>query len=347
VPLPGEPGSVEFMAAYQAALAAFEGAHTDIGARRTQPGTVAAAVACYFGSRLYADLAPETKRSRRAILEKFRERFGNGILATLTRRRVEAILDAIGTPHGRKNLMAALRAVFAACIPAGLIDADPTAGIRTKVPASDGYRTWSKADIAQYEAHHPIGTKERLAFALLLHTGQRRGDVVRMGRQHITSDGHIMVRQQKTGTTLPIPLHPALQEILAATPTTNLTFLTTDKGHPFAGNNFSAWFRKRCADAGLPPGLSAHGLRKACLTHLAEAGCTAHQIAAISGHKTLRETQRYCAAADQKRLAEDAMRKQLESEQSERKIRKPKSSVSQTLSQLVESKGREKERNGK
>jgi len=46
---------------------------------------------------------------------------------------------------------------------------------------------------------------------------------------------------------------------------------------------------------------SAHGLRKAAARRLAEAGCTEHEIAAITGHASLREVQRYTKAADQKR----------------------------------------------
>jgi integrase len=126
----------------------------------------------------------------------------------------------------------------------------------------------------------------------LLFTGQRRGDVIRMGRQHV-HDNWMKVRQQKTGASLDVPLDPALQEILAATPTSNMTFLTTSHGQPFAAHHFTTWFRAACRQAGLPPGLTAHGLRKACCRRLAEKGCTPHEIAAISGHASLAEVARY------------------------------------------------------
>ena len=139
---------------------------------------------------------------------------------------------------------------------------------------------------------------------LLRYTGQRRGDIIRMGRQHIRG-GFIQVRQQTTSAVLEIPLHPALQEILAAHPAEHLTFLTTVYGQPFTAAGFTGWFRDRCREAGLPLGLSAHGLRKCC--RLAEAGCSAKQIGAISGHLSLKEVERYTRAAEQKRLAADAM----------------------------------------
>jgi integrase len=251
------------------------------------------------------------------------------------------MLNWIESPFVRKNTLKALRCLVAACLPAGLIDNDRTIGVRVKVKATAGYATWTEADIAQFEAHHPIGTKERLAFGLLLFTCQRRGDVIRMGRQHLYYDDDgsmkMKVRQQKTGRPLELPVIPPLREAMAATPATNMTFLTTSHGQPFTANHFTTWFRKACREAGLPPGLTAHGLRKACCRHLAEAGCTAHQIMAISGHMSLTEAARYTKDAEQKRLASEGMNA-LEKEQNERKTGKPESPKLANLSQAIESK---------
>src|SRR4029453_16436721 len=104
--------------------------------------------------------------------------------------------------------------------------------------------------IEQFETMHAIGTRARLAFALLLYTGQRRSDVVTIGRQHIR-DGYLQIRQQKTGVELAIPVLPALQAIIADTPKDNLTFLTTQFGKPFTSNGFGNWFRIQCDAAGL------------------------------------------------------------------------------------------------
>jgi site-specific recombinase XerD len=94
---------------------------------------------------------------------------------------------------------------------------------------------------------------------------------------------------------------------LEATPSAHLTFLTTASGKPFSAAGFTNWFRDMCNDAGLPRGTSAHGLRKAACRRLAEAGCSANVIASISGHASLREVQRYTAAADQVRMARSAI----------------------------------------
>lgn len=123
-----------------------------------------------------------------------------------------------------------------------------------------------------------------------------------LGRQHIR-DGLLQLRQQKTGATLVIPVRPELVAVLEATPSNHLTFLTTATGNPFSAAGFTNWFREMCNEAGLPRGTSAHGLRKAACRRLAEAGCSANVIASISGHASLREVQRYTAAADQVRMA--------------------------------------------
>ena len=237
------------------------------------------------------------------------------------------------TPHAARSFLKALRAVVAIARRTGIRDDDPTEGIRVKVRATAGFRTWAEDDIARFETVYPIGSRARLAFALLLFTGQRRGDVIRLGRQHVKG-GFMTVRQGRTGATVVIPLHPELQAILAASEAGNLTFLTTATGKPFAPGAFTNWFGTLCRAAGLPLGLSAHGLRKAMCRRLAEAGCSANQIAAISGHVTLREVARYTKAADQKRMARDAM--EAITGTPERKPLRPKL---ETLSQVIEKKG--------
>ena len=98
-------------------------------------------------------------------------------------------------------------------------------------------------------------------FELLLLTGQRRGDVVRMGCQHV-KDGWIRVCQEKTGTEIEIPMHPELARAIGALPKTNMTFLVTAYGAPHTPAGFGNWFREQCDHARLKH-CSAHGLRKA------------------------------------------------------------------------------------
>jgi len=303
VRLPGVVGSVEFMEAYQAALAA---APAVIGAStRSKPGSVSAAIAEYYGSQAFRSLTGGTPAKRRAILERFREQYGHKPLASLPRDFIVALIDSMA-PHSARNWLKTFRHFIRWCESRKQVRSDPTLGIRIKTPNSDGHHTWSEDEIAQYEAAHPIGSKARLALALGLYTAQRRGDVVRMGRQHIRN-GELMVRQSKTNAALLIPVLPDLAAIIDATPTGHLTLLVTKTGKSYGANDFSEQFRKWCDDAGLPVECSFHGLRKAALTRLADAGKSVHQIAAVSGHKTLKEIERYTRAADQRRLAREAL----------------------------------------
>jgi len=194
---------------------------------------------------------------------------------------------------------------------------NPTLGVEREKVKTAGYPTWSEVQIARFEERYPVGTKERLAFGLLLYTGQRRGDVIRTGPLHIHK-GILTIDQGKMEGNetahLEIPVHPKLQAIIDATPTVGLkTFLVTAFGRPFTPNGFGKWFRTQCDQAGCA-GVSAHGLRKACARRLAEIGCTAHEIASITGHASLAEVERYTRAADRKRLAGSAMRKLVQGE---------------------------------
>ncbi len=305
MPLPGLPWSPEFMAAYEAAIA--KTPRVDIGSSRTVAGTVNAVVIGYFGSAAFHNLAPASRRQYRDILERFRREHGDKRIGTLERRNVMAMLDAkSGTPGAARDFLRCLRVVIRYAMNIGLRAEDPTIGIRVAQPKTDGWHTWTEDDIATFEARYPINSKPRLALALLLFTGQRRADVIRLGPQH-ARDGVLSVRQQKTGAALAIPVTAALATVLEATPKSHLTFLVTDRGEPFQPATFTKWFGRCCDAAGLPKGCSAHGLRKAACRRLAEAGCSANEIAAISGHASLREVERYTRAADQARMARNAV----------------------------------------
>ncbi len=217
------------------------------------------------------------------------------------------VVAKAATPAAARNFLNTIRSLLQFAVDVGTRPDNPAIGVRRVKIKTDGYRTWTEDDIAAFEARHPVGTRARLALGLLLYTGQRRSDIVQMGRQHIR-DGVLYLRQQKTGASLAIPVHPGLQAVLDATPSEHLTFLTTRGGSPFTPAGFTNWFREVCNEAGLPSGTSAHGLRKAACRRLAEAGCSASVIAAISGHRSLNEVQRYTAAADQLRMARAGMK---------------------------------------
>jgi integrase len=311
IPLPGLPGSEEFMAAYQAALAGIM-APREIGASRTKPGTVNAAIVGYYQSLAFRELAPSTQYQRRLILEKVRNEVGERQIAGLDGKLVARRFSGM-KPVAARGWLKALRGLLEFAVAEGFRTDNPIQGIKLTKHRERSYHPWTPEEIAQFEAHHPIGTKPRLAFALLLDTVQRRGDVIRLGPQHVR-DGAIHIRQQKTGRELVIPIRPSLQAVLDATVCEHLTFLVAEHGKPYTGTNFSHTFRLWCDAAGLPKRCTVHGLRHAGGYRLANDGATQHQIMAWTGHTTLSQVQRYTAAFDQAKLARQAIGLETKSE---------------------------------
>lgn len=305
VALPGLPWSPEFMAAHSAAIEA----KIENGAVKTVPDSMNALIVSYYRSPDFLGLRPITQQTYRNLIERIRREHGEKPVALLGREHVKRIMAMFADrPDAANRWLKMLRVLMRHAVEAGFRKDNPAVGIRKLKTKSEGFRTWTEEEISTFYGAFAIGTRERLAFDLLLFTGQRRGDVVRMGRQHVR-DGVLVIRQSKTGTEVEIPLMPELRQSLDLLPAGQLVFLMTGQGKPFTAAGFTNWFRDTVSAAGLPIGLSAHGLRKAACRRLAEAGCTAPQLMAISGHKTLAEAQRYIEAANRKALAEEGMKK--------------------------------------
>jgi integrase len=315
--LKGTPWSPVFMEQYALALDSVKEQANSVGAERTVPGSLNALIVKYYRSPEFRGLKASTQTARRSIVEPFRHQHGTKPVARLTRAHIKDIIGAkADTPEAANSLLKVLRVILKYAVEDGMILNNPAVGVKRYRSRGEGIHTWGEEEIAQFQARHPLNTRPGLALALLLYTVQRRGDVIRLGWQHVKGDV-IALRQDKTDKALHLPIHPELQRALTATPRTNLTFLVTASGRPFSGPSFTNWFKQQCKHAGLPQ-CSAHGLRKAGATRLANAGCSTDQIRAITGHKTLSEVERYTRAADQHRLARQALDIQLGSEREQK-----------------------------
>ena len=195
--LSGAPWSDDFMRQYAAAL---HGVAAEIGKDRTIPGSVDALAVSYY-KLVFPRLKISTQAERRWIIERFRGEHGTKPVRLLKREHIAAIIAARSeTPHAANNLLKTLHTLFEHAIAVNMITSNPAADVKKFRIQSDGFRPWTEAEVAQYVAYHPVGSRALLALALLL-TGQRRSDVVRMGWQHI-ADGAIAVKQEKTGSPL-------------------------------------------------------------------------------------------------------------------------------------------------
>lgn len=298
--LPGSFGSAEFQAAYYAILAG-----RPVEARAIAPkSSLRWLVDRYLESGRFTKLSPETQEMRRRVLLSICKTGGNldfrGITADDVQRgkvRREA------TPGAAVNYVKIMRALFEFAKDSTWVTENPAAGIKAKAPETDGHHTWTVDEVERYQAKHPIGTQARLALDLMLYTGFRRGDAVKLGKQHIR-DGLITFRTNKRGVTVQIPLLPPLAASIAATETGDLALLCTSRQQPWAKESFGAWFGEQCIAAGVLG--RAHGLRKAGATIAAENGANEFQLAAMYGWTDTRMALVYIKKASKKRLAEQA-----------------------------------------
>lgn len=301
-------GTAAFEAEYQAAIIASETAAPT--PHKTNPGTFRWLVMQYIKSGEFAQLELSTQTVRRRIFDHLCATYGDGLLAQLESKHIRKIRDAKAAfPAAANSRLKLLRVLFKWAIEAGLVTSNPAKDVPRLKIKSDGFHAWTEDELLQYEARHLPGTKARLALAILLFTGTRRSDAVRLGRQMETTvliDGQhtraLRFRQKKTNKWLTLPILKPLADEIARHNVSGLTYLLTDYGRSFSPAGFGNWFRERCDEAGLTQ-CSAHGLRKAGATRAANNGATASELKAVFGWASIEEAERYTKTADQQRLA--------------------------------------------
>ena len=223
---------------------------------------------------------------------------------------MDLLAEKSDTPNAANNLRKRLIQLLDHAIALEWRTDNPAKAVKPYAIESGGHHAWDEGEIARFFEVYGPGTMAHRAVTLMLYAGAARVDVVKLGKASLKGD-RIEYTRQKTvrhgGVPVSIPVHPDLAAVLAECRDT-WTFLETAQGAPRSAAGLGNSMREWCDKAGLPE-CSAHGLRKACARRLAEAGATAHQIAAVTGHKTLAEVQRYTESALREGLADDAMGK--------------------------------------
>lgn len=296
--LPEGYGTPEFLAAYTLALSGDRPAQRPTG----QHGTVAWLISRYRESSAWKALAPGTKVQREGILRALPS---DGAVAAITRKAIIAGMDR-RKPDAANVFLFTLRHLFEWAVYAEHVKADPTIGVKRINVKRDGFHVWTDEEIGRFEGRWPLGTRERLAFDLLLYTGIRRADAVRVGRPHVR-DGGLRFRTSKGGVEVCIPILAPLARSIEATQTGDLTFICTARGLPMDANVFTVWFRNAAKLAGCPG--SAHGLRKASATRMAEAGGTTSELKASYGWVTNAMPELYTKTAERAEMATRGMAK--------------------------------------
>ncbi|WP_119270900.1 tyrosine-type recombinase/integrase [Taklimakanibacter deserti] len=298
-----EFGTEEFRRAYDEAMA---GRAVVKPKTKIAEGSALWVCRAYYQSTWFLNkLGESSQEVRRRILDRWAEALDDRPFRLITKQHVLGwIDDRADRPEAANNFLKALRGLFAFAVERRFIAADPTAGIKKIITETDGFHVWTEDEVDKFEARHPVGSKARLALALLLYTGVRRSDLVTLGPQ--MNDGFHRVKQRKTKRVIMLPIIDELASVIAASPCGSTTYLVTQHGRPFSAKGFGARMRKWCDDAGLPQ-CTAHGLRKVGATRAADRGASERQLMAIFGWSTVEQASVYTRAADQKRMASAAI----------------------------------------
>jgi len=295
--MPGEFNSIEFFAAYDAALK---------GARPARSGhaegTYSAALrSYYYASQTWAALRPATQRIKRHVLNGIEPALGGSRLRDWKRGDIAAGRDKrAATPAAAEMFVKSLRSFFAWALEAGLVSSNPTDGVTVVASSTGGFAPWTEDDVAAYRAHWPLGTRQRLAFEVLRETGLRRGDAVRIGVPHVR-DGIIRVATEKTGERVSLPVSDVLAAAIEAGPIGEKTFIASVAGKPMTKESFGTIFREWCDAAGVSK--SAHGVRKAAATADAMDGYSDAELDAKFGWTGRKMAAHYTRTVNRERLS--------------------------------------------
>jgi len=319
--LAAPPNSPAFWAEYKQARDNPPPPTAALASRRK--GSMAWLAAQYRQSAEFKQLSQSTRYSRGKIIDRILRNIhrdatmadGDLPFAMMEKRHVvERRDDLADRPESANGVVRTLRRIFAWAIEAGHAAENPASGVTLLRPRNpEGFHAWTMAEVQQYMDRHPLGARARLALAILLYTGVRRSDAVRLGRQmECVYDGVPCLewtefkgrqRQRKLTT---IPILPALREAIDACPSGSMIYLPTARGTPYTPESFGNLFRTWCDQAGLKQ-CSAHGLRKAGATMAANNGASEHTLMAIFGWTTTKQASVYTRTADRKRLARQGM----------------------------------------
>lgn len=309
IPLPLPLYSEVFWITYRRAEEDSAAPAAPLGAERMKAGCVGELVARYYESGAFTSLAQSTQIAYRNMIEPFRQAHGDKSVAGLKAQHIDAILGEVAKRSKSQayNLRKRLRMLGALAVAWGLRDDNPVLSAQRIKHKEKGFRPWTETDISKFRKHWPAGTPQRIAFEILLHTGLRRSDAVKLGRQHRDGNRHV-VSLKKSGETVTvyIPIHPTLEKHLATISGTCLTYIQTVRGVARSEKAFTNWIGEAADAAGLPPNSSPHGLRKACCRRLAEGGCTSSDISAITG-QSIAVIERYIKDYNRENAAVRAM----------------------------------------
>lgn len=253
---------------------------------------MAAVLRHYRASRAFTKLADRTQSDYEKHLAYFAEKLGHIRPTDIQKHHVNGWLEKWGekeTPHRANYRLRVLSVVMEHARDMGLMlnhHQNPCKGVKALKYEGKDRKEWPETLVQKFRKCYDYGTRERLCFELLVGTGQRIGDVLKMQWGHIENDA-IRVKQGKTGKVLHIPLTAHLTAALEATERRSLFILAKDMTKTQRPGKWAyrgaAQAMLRAREAVGAQDYDLHGLRYTAAVELLLAGCSDDLISAVTG----------------------------------------------------------------
>lgn len=273
-------------------------------------GSLSWLIAEYKKSRDWQEYSPATKKQRENVFKRSLLNAGDCDYHSITKQVILRGRDQrLSTPASARMFLKALNGLFTWAVERELLLANPCYGVKyPRLTNKDGFIAWSEEDVAKYYSYYRLGTRERVYLDVLLYTGLRRGDVVRIGYKNVSNNILIIkTEKSKYQTEVALPILPKLQQTLDAGIIGNYSFIASASGEPLTKESFGNMFRIACRKAGIEK--SAHGVRKLSATRAANAGATVAELKAIFGWNDDEMASLYTKTANRRKLAAKAITK--------------------------------------
>jgi integrase len=254
-----------------------------------QPFTLPWLIREYTHSPFFSQLAASTRRGYAqclGIIASWSRDAGDPPLDSLSRRAVKEFYFRLNSrPHQANAVLRVLRLLLNFASDRGLINENPAKQQRL-VGTPSRATVWSEDEVKIFIKTAIEAGRQSLAVAVLLgvHLGQRESDILHLAWSQYDGSA-IELRQRKTGRLVRVPVATELRRVLEVTPRLSTQIVVSETTRtPYKPDNFRHVFREIADRAGLK-NLRFLDLRRTTAVRLAEASCTAIEIAAITGHE--------------------------------------------------------------
>jgi integrase len=211
-------------------------------------------------------------------------------------------MEAMASTPGNANaFLTAMRALSAWARGKDLIDQSLVEGVEP-YKSEGGHRPWSPSQVSAIEQ---LTGMVRRGATLMLYTGQRGSDIVRLSPTDIEDNG-FRLRQKKTNREVWIPIVPELAAEMSTWTRRPGPFLLQENGKPFTRASFWKAFDRQRDKLPALADVTLHGLRATAVIRLREHGLSTGQIGDIIG-MSLSMIARYSRFADKKQSGKAAL----------------------------------------